>query len=103
MRRCTSRDFGREENCSDRQTQLRFTTTSVAAILECQSAAVSFSDLAAEDETDARTSLLCREEGNEEICRIRNAGAVVEHRDFQIRTVPNPSYLYSAARLVRRV
>jgi|SRR5271167_2793615 hypothetical protein len=59
-----------EQGLLDGQAQLCFAAASVATVLQRQRATVGFCNLAAEDETDAGTTLFCREEGNEEVCRV---------------------------------
>jgi hypothetical protein len=60
-------------------------------------------NLAAEDQTNSRTTLFCREERHEKIRRVGDARAFIEHQDFEIGTVPGPSELYAATGFVRCV
>src|SRR5277367_2960830 len=88
---------------SDGKAELRFAAAAVAAVLQRQRAAVGFCDLAAEDETDAGAALFCGEEGDEKVCGVGDTRAFIEHRDFHVRAVPGPSYLYAAAGFVSGV
>jgi hypothetical protein len=51
--------------------QTRFTTSSIGSIGQSEFATMSFRDLPAENEANSRSPLFGREEGNEEIRRLR--------------------------------
>src|SRR5580658_4507084 len=86
------------ERFLNREAQFCFAAAAVAAILERQSAAVGFCDLAAEDEANSGAALFRGEEGHEEVGGVRNAGAFIQYGNFQVRAVAGPGHLYSAAR-----
>src|SRR5580658_7360457 len=79
------------EGHSDRQAQFRFTAPTLAAIFECQAAAMGLCNLATEDQTNSRTTLFGREKRHKEVRRVGDARAFIEHQNFEIRTVPGPS------------
>jgi hypothetical protein len=64
---------------------------------------VGFRDLPAQDETDSRTARLCREEWDEEVGRIRKAGAIVLNEDFQVCPGSLPADASASAGLERSV
>src|ERR1019366_5377842 len=67
---------------SRRQPERRDAAARAVAFDERERAAVVFGDLAAEHQTDATALRLGREEGHEQIGRVRDAGAVVVADDF---------------------
>ena len=71
------------------------------AIFEHKRAAVGFSDLAAEDQSDAGTVLLCSKERHEQIGGRWQARAFVINRDLEACRSPAPADIDSAAGLQR--
>src|SRR5687768_12832460 len=52
---------------AEREPERRARPSTIGAVLECECAAVAFSDLSAQGETDARSSRLRREERHEQV------------------------------------
>src|ERR1051325_11573764 len=68
---------------SERNSKPGAAATRVFAILQRQRAAVSFGDLPAQHQADARTALLGREERHEQVRRIREARALVFYGNLE--------------------
>jgi len=76
---------------------------SIPPVLECQRSAVSFGDLAAQDQTDPRSPRLCGEEGYKQVAGIREAGAFIIYPDLNPSDSPPPSNYHSTTGLQRGV
>src|SRR5205809_7081040 len=88
---------------SDRQSQVGAAAAAVYPILERQRSAVGFRDLAAQEEADARSTGLGREERHEEVRGIRQAGALILNPELERAAFALPAGCDAAAGLQRRV
>ena len=77
--------------------QAGFAALGIRAILQGEFAAMTFGDLAAEDEPDAGAAGLGGEEGDEEIGGVGNTRSVVEDPDVQLRALAGPADLHASA------
>jgi hypothetical protein len=75
---------GSPRHPSQRQAQPRFTTSCVAPVLKRQRSSVSFRDLTAECQPDARAPWFGGKKRNKHVRRILNARAVVSHPNMQL-------------------
>jgi len=64
---------------------------------------VSFDDLPAQDEADTGAAGLGREEGNEEISRLRQTGAVILDNDIEMTVSLLRTHADTASRFGRRI
>jgi hypothetical protein len=87
----------------DRQREHSFTARPVRPIGELQHAAVGFSDLAAQDQTDAAAAVLGGEEWNKKIVTVEQAGALVADEDFNAARVGAPAYFNRAGMFERGI
>ena len=74
----------------------------ISAVGELQHAAVGFSDLAAQDQTDAAAAVLGGEEWNKKIVAVEQAGALVADEDFNAARVGAPAHFHGAGMFERR-
>ncbi len=86
-----------------RQPQIGAAAAPIGPILQRQRSAVRFGDLAAEDEADAGSARLCREERHEQVRGIRQARSLIVDPELEAAALALPADGDAAAGLQRRV
>src|SRR5262245_38843313 len=76
---------------SERNTEAGPASSPIRPILERKRPAVRFGDLAAQDQADARSAGLRREERHEQVPFVRQAGALVVHPEVEHPAVGFPA------------
>src|SRR5271169_6151607 len=87
----------------ERQAQARFAAALGLAIFERERSAVSFGNLPAENQANARAALLGGEERDEEVRWVGDARPVVLHPDFDVAVFVLPAHANTAAGFERGV
>src|SRR5262245_17953075 len=86
-----------------RYSQKRAASAAIRAVVERERSAVSFGDLAAQDEADARSARLRREERHEQVRLVRQADPFVFNPELERASPQRPADAHAAARGQRGV